>query len=102
MYFVIFQLMMYNDIIQSCHPGGFHLLPLGQRALDKLIKVIDEELEAIGAQKISMPSLAPAKLWMKTGLLCLHSMYMCFRFNIFVYNIFFITKTFQNLSKISY
>ncbi|VDI74637.1 prolyl-tRNA synthetase [Mytilus galloprovincialis] len=61
------KLMIYNDIIQNCHPGGFHLLPLGQRVLEKLIKVIDEELDTIGAQKICMPTLALASLWKKTG-----------------------------------
>ncbi|CAG2184728.1 PARS [Mytilus edulis] len=60
------KLMIYNDIIQNCHPGGFHLLPLGQRVLEKLIKVIDEELDTIGAQKICMPTLALASLWKKT------------------------------------
>jgi prolyl-tRNA synthetase len=59
--------MIYNDIIAQGHPGAFHLLPLGQRALDKLIKVIDEELDSIGAQKMSMPTLAKAELWKKTS-----------------------------------
>ena len=59
--------MIYNDIIAQGHPGAFHLLPLGQRVLDKLIKVIDEELDSIGAQKMSMPTLAKAELWKKTS-----------------------------------
>jgi prolyl-tRNA synthetase len=33
----------------------------------KLIKVIDEELDSIGAQKMSMPTLAKAELWKKTS-----------------------------------
>lgn len=61
------KLMIYNDIIAQGHPGAFHLLPLGQRVLDKLIKVIDEELDSIGAQKMSMPTLAKAELWKKTN-----------------------------------
>ncbi|KAL5016486.1 hypothetical protein ScPMuIL_006075 [Solemya velum] len=61
------KLMLYNDILSPCHPGAFSLLPLGQRALEKLIQVIDEELEVTGAQKMSMPSLAPSTLWEETG-----------------------------------
>ncbi|CAG2226943.1 PARS [Mytilus edulis] len=57
------KLMIYNDIIQNCHPGGFHLLPLGQRVLEKLIKVIDEELDTIGAQKIYRWDSAGAELF---------------------------------------
>lgn len=58
--------MIYNDIISQSHPGAFYLLPLGQRVFEKLVKVIDEELEKINAQKISMPTLAQAQLWKKT------------------------------------
>ncbi|VDP49532.1 unnamed protein product [Heligmosomoides polygyrus] len=43
------------------------LLPLGQRVVDKLIRLIDVELESIGAMKISMPILGPRGLWDKTS-----------------------------------
>lgn len=42
-------------------------MPQGLRALQKLIKIIDQEMEAIGAEKIQMPSLVPQRLWEKTG-----------------------------------
>lgn len=61
------QLMQYNDVLAPCHPGGFHLLPFGQRALEKLICIIDSEMDAVGGQKISMPTLAPAEFWKKSG-----------------------------------
>lgn len=61
------QLMQYNDVLAPCHPGGFHLLPFGQRALEKLIRIIDSEMDAVGGQKISMPTLAPAEFWKKSG-----------------------------------
>ncbi|ESO88186.1 hypothetical protein LOTGIDRAFT_126688 [Lottia gigantea] len=59
-------LMQYNDIVESCHSGCYVMLPFGQRALDKLVRVVDEEMQAIGGQKISLPTLAPAKLWKKS------------------------------------
>lgn len=61
------KLFLYASIMQQCHFGGFNLLPLGQRVYEKLVKIIDEEMEAIGCQKMSMTTLAPASLWKKTG-----------------------------------
>ncbi|XP_021368777.1 probable proline--tRNA ligase, mitochondrial [Mizuhopecten yessoensis] len=60
------KLFLFASIMQQCHLGGFNLLPLGQRVYDKLVKIIDHELEIIGCQKMSMTTLVPAKLWKKT------------------------------------
>ena len=43
-------------------------MPKGLRALEKLVRVIDEELQSIGAQKMSMPTMIQASLWKKTGM----------------------------------
>ncbi|XP_033738869.1 probable proline--tRNA ligase, mitochondrial, partial [Pecten maximus] len=61
------KLFLFASIVQQCYFGGYNLLPLGQRVQDKLVKIIDQELERIGCQKMSMTTLAPAKLWKKTG-----------------------------------
>ncbi|GAB1599947.1 probable proline--tRNA ligase, mitochondrial [Argonauta hians] len=61
------KLMLYNEIIQMCHSGHYHILPLGTRALQKLRRLIDEEMEATGAQKMIMPNLVPASLWKTSG-----------------------------------
>lgn len=42
-------------------------MPQGLRALQKLIKIVDKEMEAIGAEKIQMPSLVPKRIWETTG-----------------------------------
>jgi prolyl-tRNA synthetase len=47
--------------------GTFVLLPLVNRALEKLIALIDRELQSIGSQKVLMPSLIPSSLWKKSG-----------------------------------
>ncbi|XP_052256707.1 probable proline--tRNA ligase, mitochondrial isoform X2 [Dreissena polymorpha] len=60
-------LFLHNEILFHCHNGAFYYLPLGLRALEKLTKVIDQEMQAIGAQKISMPTMISAALWKKTG-----------------------------------
>ena len=43
------------------------MLPLGLKAYEKLTRLIDEEMEAIGGEKMSMTTLAPDKLWKRTG-----------------------------------
>jgi len=42
------------------------LLPLGMRALNKLINLVDKEMSNIGAEKILLPALTSATLWKKT------------------------------------
>lgn len=41
---------------------------MGLRALEKLTRLIDEEMQNIGAQKIAMPSMVKSALWKKTGM----------------------------------
>lgn len=60
-------LFQYNEMLFPCHPGAFYYLPLGLRALEKLIKLIDEEMQAIGGQKIAMPTMVKSSLWKQTG-----------------------------------
>ena len=40
---------------------------MGWRALDRINAILKEEMEAIGAQEISMPVLHPAEVWQQTG-----------------------------------
>ena len=47
--------------------GHYSLLPLGQRVRLKVIGIIREEMNAIGAQEILMPVMHPAELWQKSG-----------------------------------
>jgi len=39
------------------------------RSLEKLVRLIDEEMQYIGAQKIAMPTVILGSLWKQTGLL---------------------------------
>lgn len=61
--------MLELGLIRQTANGLYHLLPLAQRSLDKLISIINKNMQDIGAQKISMPVLIPSELWEKTGLL---------------------------------
>ncbi|KAF2901000.1 hypothetical protein ILUMI_05184 [Ignelater luminosus] len=61
------RLMLELGIIRQASPGSFHFLPLGLRALEKLIRLVDLEMSRIGAQKVMFPTLTNAKLWESTG-----------------------------------
>ena len=61
------QLMLNAGIIRQLASGLYHFLPLGLRALEKLVAVIDSEMQAIGGIKISMPILTPSTLWKASG-----------------------------------
>src|SRR5256884_153853 len=47
--------------------GHSSMLPLGQRVRLKVIGIIREEMDRIGAQEFLMPVMHPAELWVKSG-----------------------------------
>lgn len=47
--------------------GVYSWLPLGLRVLQKVENIIREEMNALGAQEITMPALQPKKNWQKTN-----------------------------------
>lgn len=60
------KLMIDNGIIHQASNGIFDILPLGQRALQKLISLVDCHMQNIGAQKITFPVLTNSALWKST------------------------------------
>lgn len=61
------RLLQSHGFIHPVGSGFYGLLPLGQRVIDKLIQLIDDQLESIGALKVSMPILGTRMLWAKTS-----------------------------------
>jgi prolyl-tRNA synthetase len=61
------QLLLRGGYIRPLASGIFSLLPLGNRVVKKLEKIIREEMDAIGGQEILMPVVHPAELWQETG-----------------------------------
>ncbi len=47
--------------------GIYSFMPLAQRVLKKIIKIIEEEMDKAGAQQLSLPLLASATLWEQSG-----------------------------------
>jgi prolyl-tRNA synthetase len=54
-------------LVRQLAAGLYIYLPMGLRVIDKINTVIREEMNAIGAQEISMPVLHPAEIWQQTG-----------------------------------
>ncbi len=60
-------LMVRAGYVRQLAAGLYIYLPLAQRVIEKICRIIREEMDAIGAQEISMPALHPAEIWQKTG-----------------------------------
>lgn len=61
------KLMLRAGYVRQLASGLYIFLPLGWRVLNKINKILKEEMEGIGAQEISMPILHPAEIWKRTG-----------------------------------
>lgn len=60
------QLMLRAGFIRKLQSGLYSWLPLGLKVLRKVEKIVREEMNAIGALEILMPSVQPAELWQES------------------------------------
>lgn len=60
------RLMIELGLIRPASSGSFYFLPLGMRALEKLVNIVDDEMHKIGAQKLLLPTLCNSNLWKST------------------------------------
>jgi len=61
------RLMIRAGFIRKLASGTYTYLPLGWRSLLKIMAIVRQEMDAAGAQEISMPILQPLELWQQTG-----------------------------------
>ncbi len=61
------RLLLRAGYIRQLMAGHYSLLPLGQRVRLKVIGIIREEMNRIGAQEILMPVMHPAEPWLLSG-----------------------------------
>ena len=61
------KLLVRGAFIRQVSAGVWTFLPLGWRVHEKVVGIIREEMDAIGAQELFMPVLTPAELWKATG-----------------------------------
>ncbi|MBI4691086.1 MAG: proline--tRNA ligase [Nitrospirae bacterium] len=61
------KLMLRAGYVRQLAAGLYVYLPLGLRVINKIHAILKEEMDAIGAQEITMPVLHPAEIWQQTG-----------------------------------
>ena len=60
-----YELLLRAGFIKQHASGIFSLLPLGYRSIQKIQKIIREEMDNIGAQEILMPVVNPGSIDLK-------------------------------------
>jgi prolyl-tRNA synthetase len=61
------RLLVRAGFIRQLAAGSYTMLPLGQRTRLKVARIIREEMDAIGAQELVVPTVQPAEVWKKSG-----------------------------------
>src|SRR2546423_8257767 len=60
-------LLLRAGYIRQLAAGIYSPLFLSQRTLNKIIRIVREEMDAIGAQEMLLPALHPAEVWQESG-----------------------------------
>lgn len=61
------RLLMRAGMIRKLTAGVYTYLPLGLRCLDKVARIVREEMNRAGALEVFMPTVQPADLWRESG-----------------------------------
>jgi prolyl-tRNA synthetase len=61
------QLLIRGGYIHKEMAGVYSYLPLGRRVLERIERIVREEMDAIGGQEIRMATLHPSEPWKQTG-----------------------------------
>lgn len=61
------RLLVQAGYVDQLMAGVYSYLPLGLRVLEKINRIIREEMNALGAQELLMPALHPKETWDATG-----------------------------------
>jgi prolyl-tRNA synthetase len=61
------QLLLRAGYIRQLSAGVYSYLLLAQRSLLKITQIVREEMDAIGAQEMFLPTLHPAEIWRQSG-----------------------------------
>ena len=61
------QFMLRAGLIRKLASGLYVWLPMGLRVLQKVERIVREEMQNIGAQEVLMPMTQPAELWLESG-----------------------------------
>jgi prolyl-tRNA synthetase len=61
------RLLLRAGYIRQLMAGHYSLLPLAVRVRAKVIGIIREEMDRIGAQELLLPTMHPAEIWQRSG-----------------------------------
>lgn len=61
------QLLLRAGFIRKSAAGVYTYLPLAQRVIDKIKRIVREEMNRKGGQEITLPIIQPAELWQESG-----------------------------------
>jgi prolyl-tRNA synthetase len=61
------RLLIRAGFIRQLMAGHYSLLPLAVRVRAKVVEVIRQEMDRIGAQEFLLPEMHPAEVWKRTG-----------------------------------
>nr|QGT50370.1 proline--tRNA ligase [uncultured Helicobacter sp.] len=61
------QYLLRGGFVQQVGSGIYNFFPLGKKVLDKVRKIVKEEMDNAGAQEVLMGFITPAELWRESG-----------------------------------
>ncbi len=61
------RLLLRAGFIRQLGAGIYSLLPLGWRVAQRAMKIVREEMDAVGGQEFFLPALHPAEVWKESG-----------------------------------
>jgi prolyl-tRNA synthetase len=61
------RLMVRGGYIRQIQAGHYSMLPLAVRVRAKVIEIIRQEMNRIGAQELLLPTMHPAEVWQRSG-----------------------------------
>jgi prolyl-tRNA synthetase len=61
------RLLLRAGYVRQLATGIYSYLYLAQRSLNKIQRIVREEMDAIGAQEFHLPALNPAEVWQESG-----------------------------------
>ncbi len=69
------KLMVRAGLVRQMGAGMWTWLPAGWRVHQRVVRIVREEIDAIGGQEMLMPVLQPAEPWRKTGRLQIEELF---------------------------
>jgi prolyl-tRNA synthetase len=61
------KLLVRGGFVRQLSAGLYSLLPLGRRSCEKIMRILREEMDKLGAQEFLLPALLPAEIWKTSG-----------------------------------